>query len=131
MRLDCGNRCRVCNVQRGCIGTQTGSGSELEQRVVLALGVCRYQLHTQLGVCGICGDRLVGGRLLIDDVAAAAGEGALVVGGLDPLESPRFCEQGHGVGKVLECDDSDEASGVDDWNHAKTTALKAAKRFGQ
>lgn len=39
----------------------------MEQRVVSAFGLCRYQLYEELGVCLFCGGRVVDWGLSFDD----------------------------------------------------------------
>lgn len=86
---------RVRDVQRGGRGPQARACGKLEQRVVSAVSVCRDQLHTELGVRGVCRARIVDRRVLVDDLAtkARAGEGVVesAVPGVDP--SRRYPEQ--------------------------------------
>src|ERR1700677_246806 len=43
-----------------------GRGGDVEQRLVSARGVRRHQLHVELGLCGVRGDRLMDRRVPLD-----------------------------------------------------------------
>ena len=77
--IDCGDRRGVCDVQCGGRSPQACSCSELEQRMVPTVGVCRDQLHAELGVRGICSARIVDRRVLVDDLATKTTRGAQLV----------------------------------------------------
>jgi hypothetical protein len=64
-------RC-VCNVQRGSFVTSADSRSNLEQYLVPAVRVCRYQLHEKLEVRLLRGTGIVDRRVLFNDPFAAA-----------------------------------------------------------
>ena len=69
-RLDRGDRRGLCDVHGGSGRAAAGTGGDVEQRVVLAFGVCGDQLHAELGVCLLRCDRLVAGCVCFGDVFA-------------------------------------------------------------
>jgi hypothetical protein len=52
------------------VGETARARCHLEQRVVFALCIRRYQLHEELDVCGFCCLGIVGCRVYLDDAAA-------------------------------------------------------------
>ena len=99
--------------------------------MVFVVSVCGDQLHTKLDIRLFRGRGLLDWRLLVNDVAAAAGAEKLVVGFFGAFEAAGFGEQAHGVSEILESDDADETSGVDHGNHTETTAMQSTKGVGQ
>ena len=93
--IDGRDRRRVRDVQRGGRGPQARACGKLEQRVVPAVSVCRNQLHTELGVRGVCSARIVDRRVLVDDLATKARAGEEVVESAVPGADPsrRYSEQ--------------------------------------
>jgi len=72
VRIHRRNRCGVRNVQRGGFVATTSAGSYVEQCVVSAVGVRRYQLHEELGVRGVCRGGIVDRSIYLDDIAPDA-----------------------------------------------------------
>lgn len=63
----------------------------MEQRIVSALGVCRHQLHQELGLRCFCSYRFLDRRIHIDDTFAQAERSAWTGGEV----MPRFPDPEH------------------------------------
>ena len=67
VRIHRRNRCGVRNVQRSGLIATASTGGYVEQCVVFAVGVRGYQLHEELGVCGIRRGGIVDRSVYLDD----------------------------------------------------------------